>query len=90
MKQRGNAPAVLITTGISELISERIEGLDRELPKKRLYRGFGALTIGGTLGTAAAALIKTNLKRKSVMGIGAALCAVFAGFLFKGYKKGSS
>ena len=32
------APAALMITGVAELISERIEGLDRELPEDRLYR----------------------------------------------------
>ena len=43
-------PAALMLTGIAELISERIAGLDRILSKKRLLRGFGALTLGGVLG----------------------------------------
>lgn len=34
------APAALMITGVAELISERIEGLDRELPENRLYRGY--------------------------------------------------
>ena len=40
-------PAVLMLTGVVELISERIHGLDRVLSGKRLFRGFGALTAGG-------------------------------------------
>ena len=43
-----------MAVGIIELISERIDGLDRTLPKKRLYRGFGALTAGGVTGAVAA------------------------------------
>lgn len=42
--------AILLVIGIAELISERIAKLDRVLPKIRLYRGFGALTLGGALG----------------------------------------
>ena len=80
------APAVLMITGIAELISERIEGLDRELPKDRLYRGFGALTLGGITGIAAAAAAKSDSKIRAAMGTGAALCAVFAGLLLRGYK----
>lgn len=42
-----------MATGIAELVDERIKGLDRTLPKKRLLRGFGALTLGGITGEAA-------------------------------------
>ena len=80
------APAALMITGVAELISERIERLDRELPKARLCRGFGALTLGGITGIAAAAVADSGKKSKSAMGGGAALCAVFAGLLFRGYK----
>lgn len=80
------APAVLMITGVAELISERIEGLDRELPKVRLYRGFGALTIGGITGIAASAITKSGKRTKYAMGGGAVLCAVFAGLLLRGYK----
>ena len=80
------APAALMITGVAELISERIEGLDRELPKNRLYRGFGTLTLGGITGIAASAMTKSGKSTKSFMGGGAALCAVFAGLLFRGYK----
>ncbi|MBQ7721137.1 MAG: hypothetical protein IJT56_11185 [Clostridia bacterium] len=44
------AVALVMLTGVIELISERIAGLDRVLPKKRLLRGFGALTAGGIAG----------------------------------------
>ena len=80
------APAALMATGITELISERAEGLDRELPKRRLLRGFGSLTLGGMTGVATAALTKTDAKRKAIMMSGAASCALFAGLLFKGYR----
>ena len=80
------APAALMITGVAELISERIEGLDRELPKARLYRGFGALTLGGITGIAASAVADSSKMTKSAMGGGAALCAVFAGLLLRGYK----
>ncbi len=80
------APAALMITGVAELISERIEGLDRELPENRLYRGFGALTLGGITGIAASAITKSCRRTKYAMGGGAALCAMFAGLLFRGYK----
>lgn len=46
-------PAALMATGICELVSERIAGLDRKLPIERLQRGFGALTVGGATGVVA-------------------------------------
>ena len=46
----GILPAIAMAVGIVELISERIAKLDRILPKKRVYRGFGALTWGGSGG----------------------------------------
>ena len=81
-------PAALMLTGVAELISERICGLDRVLPGKRLLRGFGALTVGGLLGipTAFAGFGK-NKKRAGIMLGGSLLCAVFAGLLLAGYKK---
>lgn len=81
-------PAVLMLTGVVELISERIHGLDRVLSGKRLFRGFGALTAGGLLGIPAALYgMKQNKKRAAAMLAGSALCAFFAGLLLAGYKK---
>ncbi|MBQ9168085.1 MAG: hypothetical protein IJX67_06730 [Oscillospiraceae bacterium] len=82
-------PAVLMLVGVAELISERIAKLDRILPKVRLYRGFGALTLGGVLG-ALIAVIGFAIKKQTlflIMLAGAVLCAVFAGLLFKGYQR---
>lgn len=74
--------------GVGELISERIAGLDRILSGKRLFRGFGALTAGGLLGIPiAVAGFRKNKKRAAAMLAGSALCAVFTGPLFAGYKK---
>ena len=61
------APAVLMIAGVAELISERIEGLDRDLPKKRLYRGFGALTLGGITGVASAVVANTEYLKYYIM-----------------------
>ena len=80
------APAALMITGVAELISERIEGLDRVLPKARLYRGFGVLTLGGITGIAASAVADSSKMTKSAMGGGAVLCAVFAGLLLGKHK----
>ena len=73
-----------------ELISERIAGLDRVLPKGRLLRGFGVLTLGGLGGGIVSALGLATQKEKrgpAIMLIGSVLCAVFAGLCWKGYRK---
>ena len=81
-------PGILMLIGVAELISERIAGLDRVLSGKRLFRGFGALTLGGLLGIPMAfAGLRRNKKRAAAMLAGSALCAFFAGLLFAGYKK---
>ena len=89
----GILPAVAMVVGIAELISERILKLDRILPKKRLYRGFGALTQGGLGGiivglNALTAGLRAGLsveecKLLILLAVGGALCAVFAGLIFK-------
>lgn len=81
--------------GIGELISERLQKLDRVLPKKRLYRGFGALAFGGLAGMAFSlpalliALVKglTGAGYLGVLSAGGALCALFGGLLLREYKK---
>lgn len=81
-------PAVLMVTGVVELISERIHGLDRILSGKRLFRGFGVLTAGGLLGIPIALFgLKRNKKRAAAMLTGSAFCAFFAGLMLVGYKK---
>lgn len=86
---------VAMVVAIGELISERTQKLDRVLPKKRLYRGFGALTFGGLAGTAisliafVAALI-TGLDGGGYLLLlccGGLLCFVFGGLLLKEYEK---
>ena len=89
----GILPAVAIAVGIVELISERIAKLDRILPKKRLYRGFGALTWGGfggmVVGLSAlftgvrAGYSFGDCKLLALLAVGGALCALFAGLIFK-------
>ena len=89
----GILPAVAMAVGIAELISERILKLDRILPKKRLYRGFGALTWGGFAGmTIGLNALFTGLrggyslqecKFLVLLAVGGALCALFAGLIFK-------
>jgi hypothetical protein len=83
-------PGGLMLLGVGELISERIAGLDRVLPKRRLLRGFGALTMGGIGGIVVSALglaAQKEKKNPAVMLIGSVLCAVFAGLCWQGYGK---
>ena len=83
-------PAVLMLAGVAELISERIAKLDRVLPKARLYRGFGALTLGGVIGAVISTIGFVVHESQALfiwMFAGALLCAVFAGLLFKGYQR---
>ena len=87
-------PALLMLAGIIELISERIHKLDWTLPRIRLLRGFGALTLGGIFGTlfAATMLIYAaiggagDLLYVWLMLTGGILCGLFAGLLYKRYK----
>ena len=83
-------PGGLMGLGVGELISERIAGLDRVLPMRRLLRGFGALTTGGIGGMIVSAFGLAKQKEKkhpTLMLIGSVLCAVFAGLCWQGYKK---
>ena len=87
-------PAILMLIGIAELISERIQKLDRILPRNRLLRGFGALTLGGILGAVISAVlaIAAGLTGQSVapvlpLGLGGLICGFFAGLLFRGYRR---
>ena len=83
-------PGGLMGLGVGELISERIAGLDRVLPKRRLLRGFGALTtggIGGMIVSAVGLTVQKEKKNPAVMLAGSVLCAVFAGLCWQGYKK---
>ena len=80
----------LMGLGVGELISERIAGLDRVLPKRRLLRGFGALTTGGIGGMIVSAFGLATQKEKrhpAIMLAGSVLCALFAGLCWQGYKK---
>lgn len=87
--------AAVMLVGIGELISERIQRLDRVLPKKRLYRGFGALTFSSLAGSAVSliALVTALIKgldavpHIAVLCGGGFLCFVFCGLLLKEYKK---
>lgn len=80
-------PAVLMLIGVIELISERMAKLDWVLPKARLYRGFGSLTLGGSLGipVSAAGLIAAQGPLCWWMLAGACLCALFAWLIFREY-----
>jgi hypothetical protein len=86
-------PSVLMIIGVVELISERIAKLGRLLPKKRVYRGFGSLTLGGITGIVISTIgiiLKADGTRSIWMLAGAVLCALFAWLCFAGYKKRSS
>ena len=83
-------PAIFMIVGIVELISERMARLDRVLPKKRLLRGFGVLTLGGLFGcviSVVGIIQKMNGHLPVWMLLGSCLCAVFAWLLFKGYHR---
>ena len=83
-------PGGLMGLGVGELISERIAGLDRVLPKRRLLLGFGALTAGGIGGMLVSVIgLATQKEKKNtdIMMMGSVLCAVFAGLCWQGYKK---
>ena len=83
-------PGGLMGLGVGELISERIAGLDRVLPKRRLLRGFGALTLGGIGGMIVSApglATQKEKKNPAIMLAGSVLCAVFAGLCWQGYRK---
>ena len=92
----GILPAIAMLVGIVELISERIQKLDRILPKARLYRGFGALAWGGFGGvivglTGLLAAMRAGFPVAECtaliwMAAGGALCAVFAGLIFKTFR----
>lgn len=83
-------PALLMLVGVAELISERLAGLGRVLPRMRVLRGFGALTAGGMLGILVALygwVSKAAGNCPVWMLAGALLCALFAGLCWKGYKR---
>ena len=83
-------PTILMLIGVVELISERIAKLARVLPKIRLYRGFGSLTLGGLLGIPMAVtglILTTQPNRPWWLPAGPVLRALFAGLCFRGYKR---
>ncbi|MBQ9265021.1 MAG: hypothetical protein IJ189_12550 [Clostridia bacterium] len=80
-------PAVFMLVGVIELVSERIRKLDWVLPKARLYRGFGSLTLGGLLGilVSGAGILFSPGDLCWWMLTGACLCALFAWLIFREY-----
>lgn len=82
-------PALVMIVGIAELISERVQKLNWILPKVRLYRGFGALMLGGVMGIMVSTAGLLSGKVSSLawwMLAGSTLCALFAWLLFREYK----
>ncbi len=81
------AAAAMMLVGLVELISERIAKLDYTLPKIRLWRGFGLLTLGGICGAVIAAVLLVLEPAPLLfwMLAGGVLCAVFSGLLFREY-----
>lgn len=87
--------AAAMAVGLVELLCERVRRLDRVLPKKRLYRGFGALTAGGLAGmllslAALATALAKGLDGWEYLGVlsgGGLLCFLFCGLLFREYKR---
>ena len=88
-------PALLMFIGIVELISERISKLSRVLPRRRLVRGIAALTLGGFLGAIIALcgvvygiiFTESDLTYMFILFVGGMLCGVFAGLLYRRYKR---
>jgi len=88
-------PAILFLIGVIELVSERINKLDRILSKTRLYRGFGAIVIGSFLGliTSGIGIIygyqitNSSLLYVWIMVIGSILAIVGVVPIFVRYKK---
>ena len=80
-------PVVLMLVGLVELISERIAKLSYVLPKIRLYRGFGALALGGVCGAGYGAVCLCTGLSVLHFGLlcGGVLCAIFSWLLFREY-----
>lgn len=65
------------------------------LPRYRLVRGFGALTLGGFLGALIALcgivygliVTESNLTYMFILFVGGMFCGVFAWLLYKRYKR---
>ena len=92
----GVLSAITMLVGIAELISERILKLDRVLPKNRLYRGFGALTWGGSAGSIVGMIALfagvrggytlQECRTLVLLTVGGLLCALFAGLILKTFR----
>ena len=81
-------PALFMLIGVVELISERIAKLDFVLPRARLFRGFGALTLGGILGVTVSLgglIVKGSGTLLWIILAGSCLCALFAWLLYHEY-----
>jgi hypothetical protein len=87
--------ALLMLSGIIELMSEHRKKLSRILSKKQLAYGFGALTVGGALGTLCSVIALAVAVRNIMFGaaylialsVGGLLCGLFSGLILKEYRK---
>ena len=85
-------PALIMIVGVVELVRERILKLDRILPKKSLFLGFGALTLGGLVGIITSIIGYFVLEDSIIrnyqlwMAAGSVLLAAVSGYLFSRYK----
>jgi multidrug transporter EmrE-like cation transporter len=87
--------ALLMLSGIMELMSEHRQKLSRILSGKQLAYGFGALTVGGALGTLCSVIALAVAVRNIMFGaaylialsVGGLLCSLFSGLILKEYRK---
>ena len=80
-------PTLFIVIGITELVNERVNRLDRVLSRARLFRGFGALTLAGIAAVPVSIAGVMTAKASVLMLSGSIMLAVFAGLIFHSFKR---